>query len=75
MYTGRGLGMASQTEMLKLLTPEQVAEKLAVASARTLESWRARGQGPPFIRVGRLVRYRVVELDRWLTERTVGAAR
>lgn len=45
-----------------LLTPVAAAERLAVAPA-TLERWRVRRQGPAFVKLGRLVRYRVADLD------------
>jgi hypothetical protein len=39
-------------------------------SPRTLERWRSEEKGPPFIRVGRLVRYRRSDLRAWLAKRT-----
>jgi len=57
---------------LPLLNQDQAAEVLAV-KPRTMEGWRFRGDGPPFIRVGRHVRYRVRDLHAWLDERTVGS--
>lgn len=30
------------------------------------------GGGPPFIRIGRMIRYRVDDLDRWLEAHLVG---
>lgn len=32
----------------------------------TLRHWRLSGDGPPFIRVGRVIRYRRRDLDAWL---------
>ena len=41
----------------------------------TLEVWRSSGRYDlPFIRVGRRVKYRRADLDRFLESRTVGAA-
>lgn len=40
----------------KLLTPKQVAEALQKPLS-TLKKWRAIGEGPSFVRVGRDVRY------------------
>lgn len=31
-----------------------------------------KGQGPPFIKVGRLVRYRRSDVDAWLRANTIG---
>jgi predicted DNA-binding transcriptional regulator AlpA len=51
---------------MDLLTTEQAATKLGL-SERTLEAWRSRGEGPPFLRVGpRRVAYSLNDLDSWL---------
>ncbi len=55
-----------------LLNTEQAAAYLGV-TARTLEVWRCTKRHPiPYIKVGRLVKYRKGELDRWLARQTVG---
>lgn len=42
---------------------------------RTLEVWRCtKRHAIPYIKVGRLVKYRQTDLDSWLTAQTVGAA-
>lgn len=52
-----------------LLSEIAAAEALDV-SPRTLQAWRARGGGPPFIRVSaRCVRYRPDDIRRWIAER------
>jgi hypothetical protein len=51
--------------MERYQTELQVAALLHV-SRRTLQGWRWRGGGPPFVRVGRAVRYDPVELRTWL---------
>jgi predicted DNA-binding transcriptional regulator AlpA len=38
----------------------------------TLQQIRARGEGPPFFRIGRTVRYRLGDVIAWRNERTVG---
>lgn len=38
-------------------------------SPRTLEAWRLRGGGPPFIQIGRSIRYRRGDLLDWLAKR------
>jgi predicted DNA-binding transcriptional regulator AlpA len=59
----------------ELLDQRQAATRLGLPSARTLEAWRHRGYGPPFIRLSpRLVRYRACDIDRWLAARIVGAS-
>lgn len=57
--------------MEKLLTQEQAAELLALAPA-TLEKMRQRGDGPPFLKLGRgrssPVRYSPTALQRYVLE-------
>ena len=56
-----------------LLNTEQAATYLGVTS-RTLEVWRCtKRQAIPYIKVGRLVKYRKAELDQWLAQQTIGA--
>lgn len=50
-------------------TPEQVAEFLGVPVA-TLYQWRHRGSGPRASRVGRHIRYRWADVERWLDEQS-----
>lgn len=38
---------------------------------KTAQAWRTRGNGPPFIKINALVRYRKSEVDRWLENRRV----
>jgi len=39
-------------------------------SPRTLEGWRWKGTGPPYIKVGRRCLYDPAKTDAWLAERT-----
>lgn len=57
----------------ELLGVDEAAAVLRVAPA-TLFNWRSRGEGPLSFKVGRLVRYRREELERWLKaqERATG---
>jgi predicted DNA-binding transcriptional regulator AlpA len=60
------LNNAPPTEIL--LTRE--ASSYLHASESTLEKWRIRGDGPPFIRIGsRKVGYLRTDLDEWLASR------
>ncbi|MCP5246760.1 MAG: helix-turn-helix domain-containing protein [Burkholderiales bacterium] len=57
-----------------LLNSKQAAEYLSVG-VDTLSVWRCVGRySIPFIKVGRLVRYRKSDLDAFLTRRTRGQA-
>ena len=58
----------------ELLDTELAASYLGI-KGHTLEVWRVTGRyGLPFVRVGRRVKYRRADLDRFLDSRTVGAA-
>jgi excisionase family DNA binding protein len=55
-----------------LLTPKEVAHMLSL-SEKTLEAWRAKGKGPPWLKLtdtGRGVRYPVDKLKAWLAEQS-----
>lgn len=57
--------------LLPLLTSTEAAKFLNLGTPRTLDAWRLRRQGPPYILVGRLARYRPEDLTAWLESRTV----
>ncbi len=50
---------------IKLLTPKEAAELLKV-SPSWLAKARMRGDGPPFIRIGRSIRYSELALLQWM---------
>ena len=55
----------------KLLTQDDVAEMLGVKAA-TLSVWRSAGRYDlPFIRVGRCIRYRAEDVERFIEANTV----
>jgi predicted DNA-binding transcriptional regulator AlpA len=47
------------------------ASKHCGISESTLEKWRVAGSGPPFLKLGRLVRYSRSDLDNWMSSRRV----
>ncbi len=54
------------------LTPKAASEYLGV-SKETLSVWRCTGRyAIPYLKVGRLVKYRKSDLDSWLEKRTHG---
>ena len=53
----------------ELLTEVEAGEILGGISRITLQSWRSRGEGPPYLKIGRLVRYRRQALTDWLETR------
>lgn len=48
-----------------IMTTAQAADYLQLAE-QTLEGWRRKRTGPPFIRIKRAVRYRKSDIDTWL---------
>ena len=55
----------------ELFREQAAADYLGVAP-QTLAAWRCRrNRGPAFVRSGRFVRYRRVDLDRWLDQQVV----
>jgi predicted DNA-binding transcriptional regulator AlpA len=53
----------------RLLTRGEVASLYGIGK-RFLELAPSRGNGPRFVRVGRSVRYRVSDVDDWITRNT-----
>ncbi|MDR2321997.1 MAG: helix-turn-helix domain-containing protein [Microbacterium sp.] len=58
-----------ETTVPVLLTPKQVSESLQIP-IRTLEDWRTRGYGPPFLTAGKHVRYPLTTFEAWIADRT-----
>lgn len=66
--------MNTQTNLDPLRNEAEAAETLGVKPT-TLQIWRCTKRYPlPYIKVGRLVRYRQSALDAFLNSRTLGAA-
>lgn len=58
--------MATPTlQFSRLSTEREEAARLRL-SMRTLQAWRTKGGGPPFIKLGKAVRYNPAEVDAWL---------
>lgn len=53
-----------------LLTPGQTAEQLDIPVS-TLSRWRSERRELPYVTVGRLIRYRQVDIDRWIDDNTI----
>lgn len=49
-----------------LIKTWEAAEYLGGLEKNTLEGWRIKGIGPRYIKVGRLVRYRITDLDEYI---------
>jgi excisionase family DNA binding protein len=54
-------------------TPTEAAEYLR-SSTSTLAKRRLLGSGPTFVRIGRAIRYRKSDLDRWMNGSTTTRA-
>ena len=53
------------------LLPEDAAARDLKVKKETLAAWRNRRQGPPYLKVGRLVFYRPSHIKEWLESRIV----
>jgi excisionase family DNA binding protein len=53
--------------MSKLWGTKELAEYLGIP-VQTIYQWRTKGYGPPGIRVGKHVRYRPEDVDKWLDD-------
>jgi predicted DNA-binding transcriptional regulator AlpA len=54
----------------KLMSPEDLAEREDVPLG-TIYQWNSRGDGPPYMRIGRFVRYRLADVIEWENGRYV----
>jgi predicted DNA-binding transcriptional regulator AlpA len=54
-----------QMTHIQLLDEREVSKRLSV-SVNTLRYWRACGEGPNYIKLGRLVRYDAVALEKFI---------
>jgi excisionase family DNA binding protein len=55
----------------ELLDEQRLAERLGV-SRSTLQSWRYAGRGPRYVKIGRLIRYQVSDVEAYLRSQTRG---
>ncbi len=58
----------------RLLSPAELADYLGVPIA-TIYAWRHRRQGPPGFRAGRHLRYRLADVQRWITAQLEDSSR
>ena len=57
----------------RCLKTSDVAEYLGL-SAKTLKTYRADGLGPAFVKIGRMVRYRLSDVKKWRDSRVYNPA-
>jgi predicted DNA-binding transcriptional regulator AlpA len=60
-----GIKPPSPTKPPEMLNERQVAEFLNV-SVKSLQGWRLFRKGPKFVKIGRAVRYRRRDLEKWV---------
>jgi len=65
--------LEQSSDKAPLLRPRDVAARLRVAE-KTLGDWRSAGTGPAFLRLGRTIRYRAADIDRYLALSAVNDA-
>jgi len=49
----------------KYLTSAEVEEMIGVKQ-QTLAHWRSQGKGPQYIKIGKVIRYALDELEKWI---------
>jgi hypothetical protein len=67
-YSGGAIAPKPAAPTMVLLTPKDAARMLKV-SLSWLAKARMRGDGPPFIKVGRAIRYTETSLQQWMKSR------
>jgi predicted DNA-binding transcriptional regulator AlpA len=71
LVTMHGAEQTQTQTTSRLLTAADIAQ-ITGLSTETLAQWRSQRRGIPFVKLSRnVVRYRQVDLDRWLQERIV----
>jgi hypothetical protein len=65
--------MSESLSHLELIDNNKAAGLLDVKPA-TLEQWRYRKKGPPFLRIGRSIRYNLSDLHAWVSGSKVAPA-
>lgn len=56
----------------RLLDQRAMSEMVGITT-KTAETWRTRGFGPSYIKVGSLVKYRPSDVRAWMDRRTVNS--
>jgi hypothetical protein len=64
----------TKMQMLDKYFSERIAARLLRKSPATLASWRARGRGPAFTKIGAAIVYTRADLNAWLRSQRVDPA-
>ena len=65
--------MSNDLSTKEYLTDRELAERLGFSKI-TLCHWRMKGEGPPYVRIGRQIRYVWTHVRVWLDRQTVAGA-
>ena len=55
----------------RMMTERELAERTRI-SPRTWQQWRGAGGGPPYVKIGRAVRYRWSQVEAWIASQSTG---
>lgn len=59
-----------ENKRLAVVNEKDAAEILNI-SAQTLQAWRQQKTGPAYVKVGRLVKYRIIDLEDYINRNTI----
>jgi hypothetical protein len=59
--------MKGQNQHARILCERQAADYLGAVTIRTLQDWRMRRVGPPYVKLGRRIGYRLDDLDEFVS--------
>ncbi|WP_017616591.1 helix-turn-helix transcriptional regulator [Nocardiopsis salina] len=65
--------MTKAVDQMRLVSPTELSECTDIP-AQTLANWRWKGEGPAWIKLGRHVRYRWADVEKWLDANAQGGA-
>ncbi len=60
----------SSVQQQKLIGVEELAEWLGVATS-TIYGWQLKGGGPTALKIGRLLKFRPADVEKWLRQQEV----
>lgn len=64
----------STTQRPQFLTPAQLSDRWGNRiGPRTLANWRSQGNGPPFVKIGGAIAYRLADVEAWENRNTVSS--
>ncbi|MCX4240214.1 helix-turn-helix transcriptional regulator [Paraliomyxa miuraensis] len=69
----QGDGHTSTSVAVPIAVDVRGASTITGFPVATLNGWRTKGGGPPFAKINKSVRYRVVDLEKWMADRVVSS--